>query len=72
MNSEESPPAAPGPAPAAGMRADLHNPSVDEPAAEAGLCGNVHMPSGRICVLPTKHAGSCRFVPRGQAASPGS
>ncbi len=54
---------------AAGMRSDLHNPSVDEPAAEAGMCGNVHMPSGLICVLPTKHAGSCHFVPHEVAES---
>lgn len=71
MNTKEQP-AAPQQVPAEGMRADLHNPSVDEQAAEAGMCGNVHMPSGRICVLPSKHSGPCRFVPRNHAFSSGS
>lgn len=55
-----------------GTRADLHNPSVDEQAAEAGMRGNVHLPSGRICVLSSRHSGPGRFVPRSQPSSPGN
>jgi hypothetical protein len=30
--------------------------------ARAGRCGNVHMATGRTCILPERHHGSCEFV----------
>jgi hypothetical protein len=44
-------------------RFDIHNASVDEVVAQAGLCGFMHLPSGRTCVLPARHPGSCSFEP---------
>jgi hypothetical protein len=48
-------------------RSDIHNVSVDEHVASAGLCGFTHLPSGRTCVLPARHPGSCSFQPHPQA-----
>jgi hypothetical protein len=48
-------------------RFDLHNASVDEHVAQAGLCGFMHLPTGRTCVLPARHPGSCAFEPHPQA-----
>jgi hypothetical protein len=48
-------------------RSDIHNASVDEGVAEAGLCGFTHLPSGRTCVLPARHPGSCSFEPHPEA-----
>jgi hypothetical protein len=48
-------------------RSDIHNVSVDEHVALAGLCGFVHLPTGRTCVLPARHPGSCAFQPHPQA-----
>jgi hypothetical protein len=48
-------------------RFDIHNTSVDERVAEAGLCGFMHLASGRTCVLPARHSGSCSFQPYPQA-----
>lgn len=48
-------------------RSDIHNVSVDEHVARAGLCGFMHLPSGRTCVLPARHPGSCAFQPRPRA-----
>ena len=48
-------------------RLSIHNPSVDETLARAGACGQTHLPTGRACVLPHGHAGSCVFVPRDRA-----
>jgi hypothetical protein len=48
-------------------RSDIHNASVDEGVAEAGLCGFTHLPSGRTCVLPARHPGSCSFAPHPEA-----
>lgn len=42
-------------------RREIHNVSVDEKVARAHLCGQVHLPSGRTCVLPVGHLGSCGF-----------
>ena len=47
--------------------AERHNLSVDERLADIGLCGQAHLPSGRVCVLPARHRGGCRFVPPEQA-----
>jgi hypothetical protein len=43
-------------------RIDTHHPSVAEELAQAGACGQIHLATGRICVLPTQHNGSCRFL----------
>jgi hypothetical protein len=48
-------------------RSDIHNASVDEAVAEAGLCGFTHLPTGRTCVLPARHPGSCSFEPHPEA-----
>jgi hypothetical protein len=48
-------------------RFDLHNASIDEHVAQAGLCGFTHLPSGRTCVLPARHPGSCAFQSHPQA-----
>jgi hypothetical protein len=48
-------------------RSDSHNASVDQAVAAAGLCGFMHLPSGRTCVLPARHPGSCSFQPHSQA-----
>lgn len=42
-------------------RLDLHNPAVDEGLARHGGCGALHLATGRRCVLPDRHGGSCRF-----------
>lgn len=41
----------------------MHNASVDEDAARKGACAQVHLPTGRMCVLPHGHQGSCDFIP---------
>jgi hypothetical protein len=43
-------------------RTDLHNSEIDDDAAYAGLCGMTHLATGRCCLLPARHIGSCRFV----------
>lgn len=40
-------------------RLDLHNVSIDIVAAEAGRCGFTHLASGRVCLRPHRHPGSC-------------
>jgi hypothetical protein len=45
----------------------VHNPSVDEAFALRGACGQTHLPTGRTCVLPRGHRGSCAFLPRDRA-----
>jgi hypothetical protein len=52
-------------------RSDIHNVSVDEQVAQAGLCGFMHLPSGRTCVLPARHPGSCSFRPHPEAKQQG-
>jgi hypothetical protein len=42
-------------------RREVHNVSVDERVARAQMCGQVHLPSGRTCILPFGHIGSCGF-----------
>ena len=41
----------------------MHNASVDEDAARMGACAQVHLPTGRMCILPRSHRGSCNFIP---------
>jgi len=48
-------------------RPSVHNPSVDEAFVLRGACGQVHLPTGRTCVLPLRHTGSCAFLPRHRA-----
>jgi hypothetical protein len=48
-------------------RPAVHNPAVDEAFAQRGACGQTHQPTGRTCVLPYGHTGSCEFVPRDRA-----
>lgn len=42
-------------------RLDLHNSSVSFAVAAAGYCGFLHVASGRICLLPARHAGACHL-----------
>ena len=42
---------------------EMHNASVDEVAAMKGACAQVHLPTGRMCILPHGHQGSCEFIP---------
>lgn len=42
-------------------RLDLHNAAVDDALARRGGCGALHLASGRRCVLPNRHSGSCHF-----------
>lgn len=43
-------------------RADLKTGHVREDVARSGRCGNVHLATGRTCILPARHHGSCEFV----------
>jgi hypothetical protein len=42
-------------------RLDLHNSSVNFAVAAAGYCGFLHVASGRICMLPARHASACQL-----------
>jgi hypothetical protein len=50
------------PQPDAGERLDLRSLHVREDVARTGRCGNVHLATGRTCILPERHPGSCDFV----------
>ncbi len=50
-----------------GERTDSHNASVNKELAEAGLCGMTHLATGRVCVRPARHSGSCDFRTREEA-----
>lgn len=39
-----------------------HNSEINTTAALAHRCGMTHLASGRLCLLPERHAGSCDFV----------
>jgi hypothetical protein len=43
-------------------RPDIRSVHVREDVARSGRCGNVHMATGRTCILPERHHGSCEFV----------
>lgn len=45
-----------------GERPDLRSLHVREDVARTGRCGNVHLATGRTCILPERHQGSCDFV----------
>jgi hypothetical protein len=44
------------------LRLDLHNVAVDAEMATAHLCGTFDLRTGRTCIKPARHHGSCRFV----------
>ena len=44
------------------LRLDLHNVAVDARMAVAHLCGTFDLRTGRTCIKPVRHHGSCRFV----------
>lgn len=46
----------------ANERPDLRSVHVREDVARSGRCGNVHLATGRTCILPERHQGSCDFV----------
>ena len=46
-----------------GDRLDLHNAGVDVRMACAHLCGTFDLRTGRTCIKPVRHLGSCEFVP---------
>lgn len=39
-----------------------HNSEINTTAAMAHRCGMTHLASGRLCLLPERHPGSCDFV----------
>jgi hypothetical protein len=43
-------------------RPDLSSLHIREDVAMAGRCANVHLPTGRTCLQPERHQGSCEFV----------
>jgi hypothetical protein len=45
-------------------RLDIHNPCVDEQVARAGLCATTDLHTGRLCIRPAHHPGSCDFTER--------
>jgi hypothetical protein len=50
-------------------RPDLRSVHVREDVARTGRCGNVHLATGRTCILPERHHGSCEFVRPDDAGS---
>jgi hypothetical protein len=59
MNTYENLPVPPGP-----VREEVHNTQINTAAAQAHRCGMTHLPTGRICLLPERHSGSCDFQHR--------
>lgn len=43
-------------------RREVHNAAFDEAVAHAHLCGMTDLRTGRTCIEPVHHRGSCRFV----------
>ena len=43
-------------------RLDVHNAAFDEEVAQAHLCGMTDLRTGRTCIEPVHHDGSCEFV----------
>ncbi|MCB5282827.1 hypothetical protein BJQ89_02589 [Arthrobacter sp. ES1] len=71
MNSPEgNPPSGPPNGNPSQDRPDASSSHIREDVAMTGRCGNVHLPSGRTCVLPERHQGSCRFVGPGDTGHP--
>jgi hypothetical protein len=42
-------------------RDESHNSEINTAAAGAHRCGMTHLASGRLCLLPERHAGGCDF-----------
>ncbi|MEO6714592.1 MAG: hypothetical protein ABIM89_14320 [Mycobacteriales bacterium] len=40
---------------------ERHNASADEEIIDKGACGQKHLATGRACIRPTRHDGSCDF-----------
>ncbi len=58
MTSDRMPPSH-GP-----VREESHNAQINTAAAQSHRCGMTHLASGRICLLPERHSGSCEFRER--------
>jgi hypothetical protein len=43
------------------VRDESHNSEINTAAAQAHRCGMTHLASGRICLRPERHSGSCDF-----------
>lgn len=43
------------------VRDEVHNSEINTVAAQAHRCGMTHLATGRICLLPERHRGSCDF-----------
>jgi len=43
------------------VRDEVHNSEINTLAAQAHRCGMTHLATGRICLLPERHRGSCDF-----------
>lgn len=43
------------------LRDEGHNPAINTAAAAAHRCGMTHLATGRVCLLPERHPGSCDF-----------
>lgn len=50
--------------PSDSIRAEGHNSQINTAAAQAHRCGMTHLATGRICLLPERHPGSCDFQQR--------
>jgi hypothetical protein len=46
------------------VREESHNAQINTAAAQSHRCGMTHLASGRICLLPERHSGSCDFRDR--------
>ncbi|HEX8305574.1 MAG TPA: hypothetical protein VF612_11910 [Jatrophihabitans sp.] len=50
--------------PSGTARDESHNTQINTVAAQAHRCGMTHLATGRICLLPERHSGSCDFATR--------
>ena len=48
-------------------RQDVHNSGVDTQLADAHLCGQTDLRTGRMCIKPARHEGTCEFLPKDAA-----
>ena len=46
------------------VRDESHNTEINTAAAQAHRCGMTHLATGRCCLLPERHPGSCDFSNR--------
>ncbi|HEV2886633.1 MAG TPA: hypothetical protein VGX49_06970 [Jatrophihabitans sp.] len=59
MTSPDKFPVSTGP-----VREESHNSQINTAVAQAHRCGMTHLASGRVCLLPERHPGSCDFRQR--------